>query len=81
MDRGDSHLHTFDVRGIEALSSQPYRHQDDDRLPGLVAQRVRGRLAQCRLTQAHHVLFVHYRSTTGKTEHFKLPLNGPKLEG
>lgn len=62
MDRGHSHLHTFDVRWIEALSSQPYGHQNDDRLPGLVAQRIRGRLARCGVTQVHHILLVHYRS-------------------
>lgn len=59
MDKGYSHLDTFDVGRIEGLSSQPYWHQYDDRLPGLVGG-IRGRLAQRYVTQMRHILFVHY---------------------
>lgn len=45
MNKVYSHLDTFDVGWIEGLSSQPNRHQYDDRLPGLVGG-IRGRLAQ-----------------------------------
>lgn len=59
MDQGHSDLHAFNVRWIEALSSQPYWHQNDDRLPGLVGG-IRGCLAQWWVTQMHHIVFVHY---------------------
>lgn len=45
MDQGHSDLNAFNVRWIEALSSQPYWHQNDDRIPGLVGG-IRGCLAQ-----------------------------------
>lgn len=44
MDKGHSYLDTFDVGRIEGVSSEPYGHQNDDRLPGLVGG-IRGRLA------------------------------------
>lgn len=44
MGAGCSDLDTFDVGRVEGLSSQPHRHQYDDRLPGLAGW-VRGSLA------------------------------------
>lgn len=83
MDQAHSHLHTLDVRWIEALSSQPYRHQNDEGLPGSVAAGLGGRLARGGVTQVHHILLVHCRSQEhhrGTRDHVKLPPNEQKLE-
>lgn len=74
MDQGHSDLNAFNVRWIEALSSQPYWHQNDDRLPGLVGG-IRGCLAQWWVTQMHHIVFVHYSAKEhdgGKMQDFQL---------